>query len=948
MGAATMINPADLRKWLAVFNVRTGSPGNGDVNGPSSSDLHELANYSDTTGKNIGRTGVTAFAGIITALGLTLTGFSGLIYADNLGALNAVTPAANSVLATNGSSSPSLVQTLPNAVQDNITRLGQIATDVAIQGAVVAGSALSVHGEIWCNDNVNFVNGGTVAITGLLGAIGPLQFTTMNIGFLLGDITGNISSGTLTGDVTSTANSFSTTIANNVISNAKFRQSAGLSVVGNATNATANVADITASANQILASGASSLSWTSTIPNAVQLNITALGTIATGVWNGTAINGSFINYNTTNLKVTANQLNTIQDIATTSNVSFNSLSTFSSNGGVQIFCNNTQTTFGISGVSAYARNSSAVVNNWMSYAFLTPAGNIAAAIACQMTAQTATEEGDLVLFARNNSSGAIEGARLIGNTNKFKLINPLDVIYGGNGFSSYSVGNMLYADTTTTLAKISPAASSVLVTSAGSIPSLSTSLPNGVQTNITSLGTVTTGTWHATAIDGTYINYNTTNLKVTSSQLNTIQNISTTSSPSFTQLNLSNSAAYTLIATTNNSSTSAITNATNNANALFMNTNTTDNNWMTLGFLKNDGSLSAILGCQMVSQSSGLSDIVMLPGNSSSTATEGLRISGSGYTKVTGQFAVGATPVSQNGITFTPSVSASSAIARGFVNTAGTLTAAANSDILVANEFSSYTFAKGALTGLSVSMCDIYCNNSSASGVGTITNAYGLRIVDAWALTATNKYSLYNASTDPTYFAGAVRIGSNSNIGSNLQNSFSESATSPFIGNPWGLMIQNRDTTNNNFGSIGFVASTGLLAASISCQFTTQASQLGDLVYYTRGSDGIQERFRMYGGNSFAGTMFVANAGVVPGSNPSGGGFLYSQSGAGKWRGSSGTVTTFGPANPHCPNCGTDFVHEWQNDDLNYGYLVVCMNCYANGANSFSRTAGAWDLPEAA
>ena len=36
-------------------------------------------------------------------------------------------------------------------------------------------------------------------------------------------------------------------IANNSISNAKFRQSAGLSVVGNATNATANVADITAS-----------------------------------------------------------------------------------------------------------------------------------------------------------------------------------------------------------------------------------------------------------------------------------------------------------------------------------------------------------------------------------------------------------------------------------------------------------------------------------------------------------------------------------------------------------------------------------------------------------------------------------------------------------------------------------------------------------------------------
>ena len=52
---------------------------------------------------------------------------------------------------------------------------------------------------------------------------------------------------TLTGDVTgSGTGSFAATIAANTVSNAKFRQSAGLSVVGNSTNATANVADITA------------------------------------------------------------------------------------------------------------------------------------------------------------------------------------------------------------------------------------------------------------------------------------------------------------------------------------------------------------------------------------------------------------------------------------------------------------------------------------------------------------------------------------------------------------------------------------------------------------------------------------------------------------------------------------------------------------------------------
>lgn len=59
--------------------------------------------------------------------------------------------------------------------------------------------------------------------------------------------------------------------------------------------------------------------------------------------------------------------------------------------------------------------------------------------------------------------------------------------------------------------------------------------------------------------------------------------------------------------------------------------------------------------------------------------------------------------------------------------------------------------------------------------------------------------------------------------------------------------------------------------------------------------------------------MTIKNAGTTPTSNPSGGGFLYAQSGAGKWRGSSGTITTFGPAEPHCPKCGYDFIHMYEN-----------------------------------
>ncbi|MCC6458054.1 MAG: hypothetical protein IT328_24075 [Caldilineaceae bacterium] len=69
------------------------------------------------------------------------------------------------------------------------------------------------------------------------------------------------------------------------------------------------------------------------------------------------------------------------------------------------------------------------------------------------------------------------------------------------------------------------------------------------------------------------------------------------------------------------------------------------------------------------------------------------------------------------------------------------------------------------------------------------------------------------------------------------------------------------------------------------------------------------------------------NASVIPTTNPTGGGVFFVQAGAAKWRGSSGTVTTFGPAEPHCPVCGADYVVEYENEQ--YGYFVMCLRCLA-------------------
>lgn len=85
-----------------------------------------------------------------------------------------------------------------------------------------------------------------------------------------------------------------------------------------------------------------------------------------------------------------------------------------------------------------------------------------------------------------------------------------------------------------------------------------------------------------------------------------------------------------------------------------------------------------------------------------------------------------------------------------------------------------------------------------------------------------------------------------------------------------------------------------------------RAGQSGVTNGFTVTSDGSNLTYLLLnvanmgiGGSSYgsgAGVIFIANATTVPTTNPSGGGILYCESGALKYRGSSGTVTTLGAA----------------------------------------------------
>lgn len=67
----------------------------------------------------------------------------------------------------------------------------------------------------------------------------------------------------------------------------------------------------------------------------------------------------------------------------------------------------------------------------------------------------------------------------------------------------------------------------------------------------------------------------------------------------------------------------------------------------------------------------------------------------------------------------------------------------------------------------------------------------------------------------------------------------------------------------------------------------------------------------------------VINQAGAP-ATPTGEYVLYASSGALKGKGTSGTVTTIGTAEPHCPTCERDFALEWENGSE---HLAVCVPC---------------------
>jgi hypothetical protein len=170
---------------------------------------------------------------------------------------------------------------MPALTGDVTTSAGSVATTIAANAVT----------------NAKFRQSAGLSLVGVTGSV------TANVADIVGaanqvPIVNNAATAlafvTVSGDLTNSFGAF--TIAANAVSNAKFRQSAGLSLVGNSTNATANVADITGTANQIpvVNSGGTALAFVTVSGDLT--NSPGAFTIAANAVTTTKINASAVTY----------------------------------------------------------------------------------------------------------------------------------------------------------------------------------------------------------------------------------------------------------------------------------------------------------------------------------------------------------------------------------------------------------------------------------------------------------------------------------------------------------------------------------------------------------------------------------------------------------------------------------------------------------------------------
>lgn len=384
-------------------------------------------------------------------------------YASGGSTISGLATLANGVLITSAGGVPSISQTLPNAVQDNITRLGTITTGT------------------WNATTIGTIYGGTGLTSYILGDI--LYASAVN------------TLARLAGNTTATKNFLAQT-GTGVVSAAPIWSTISASDIGSGqaltrvddTNVTLTLGGTPTTA--LLAATSLTLGWTGTLSG------TRGGT---GVNNGANTATFAGNLNFAAAFTTSGAFAVTQTYTGITNVTFPTSGTLATTsqiptGAALTKTDDTNVTLTLGGSPTTALvNAASLTLGWTGQLSLTRGGTNASLVA---------SNGGIIY------STASAMAILSGTATARQMLQS-----GSSTTPAWStttwpatstINRILYSSAANVIDEIATANNGVLITSAGGIPSISSTLPSAVQGNITSVGTIASGTWNGSVIGGTY------------------------------------------------------------------------------------------------------------------------------------------------------------------------------------------------------------------------------------------------------------------------------------------------------------------------------------------------------------------------------------------------------------------------------------------------------------